>query len=114
MLWERSPFATAPMTRATSAVGCTRSDTSPFAESTQAAQAPRALGSAARCDVCPCLPTLSLSRPSSRESPPFSSMISFSTSATLPASPVRATGMRTPKSPFRTAMRVSSSTASSG
>jgi len=47
MLCERSPFATAPITRATSAVGWVSSATSPFAASTQASQDPRALGSVA-------------------------------------------------------------------
>ena len=41
--------------------------------------------------------------------PSFSSAISFSVSAILPASPVFDTGMRTEKSPFRTAVRTVSS-----
>ena len=40
MLWDRSPFATAPMTRATSLVGCTRSPIREFTEVTQLLQPP--------------------------------------------------------------------------
>src|SRR5256885_2906482 len=40
MLWDRSPLATAPITRAASLVGCTRLATSEFTFVTESAQAP--------------------------------------------------------------------------
>ena len=53
----RSPLATAPMTRATSVVGCTRSETSVLTDSTAVLHAPSAEGSCARCLTLPALPT---------------------------------------------------------
>ena len=49
MLWERSPLATAPMTRAVSVVGCARSVTSAFTHWTEEAQEPRTSPREARC-----------------------------------------------------------------
>ena len=44
IVWVRSPLATAPMTRATSVVGCTRSETSVLTDSTAVLHAPSADG----------------------------------------------------------------------
>ena len=65
--WPRSPLATAPMVRATSAVGRTRSSISVLIESTFAAQPPIAPGNDMRCLSRPSLPTVTLSRRTSRE-----------------------------------------------
>ena len=63
----RSPLATAPMVRATSAVGRTRSSRSVLIESTFTAQPPTAPGNDMRCLSRPSLPTVTLSRLTSRE-----------------------------------------------
>src|SRR5258705_8585089 len=109
MVWLRSPLATAPMPRATSLVGWTRSPTSVFTELTESAQEPPAPARVARCPIRPSLPTARLTRSNSRAMPSFSSAISFRVSAILPARPVFETGMRTEKSPFRMAVRTMSS-----
>ena len=101
MLCDRSPFATAPMTRATSVVGCTRSDTSVLTDSMAFAHCPSALGIAARCLMLPALPTTLLRRSSSLTSFSLRSMASLSASQILPASPVRSLGIRGEKSPRR-------------
>ena len=80
MLCDRSPLATAPMTRATSVVGCTRSDTSVLTASTAVAHAPSAFGSDARCRMFPALPTTLLSRSNSRTSLSLRSIESFNAS----------------------------------
>ncbi len=48
IVWLRSPLATAPMTRATSLVGCTRSPMSMLTELTESAQEPPAPARVAR------------------------------------------------------------------
>ena len=101
MLCDRSPFATAPMTRATSVVGCTRSDTSALSDSTAEAHEPSAPGSDARCLMLPALPTTWLRRSISRTSFSLRSIASFSASHTFPARPVRSAGIRAEKSPRR-------------
>jgi hypothetical protein len=101
MLCDRSPLATAPITRATSVVGWTRSETSVFTASTAVAQAPSACGSAARCLMLPALPTTVLRRSSSRTSLSLRSIASFRASQILPARPVRSGGIRAEKSPRR-------------
>ena len=53
---ERSPLATAPMTRATSSVGRTRSPVSVLIDSIRSAQAPVAAPTWARCVIRPSLP----------------------------------------------------------
>ena len=106
---ERSPLATAPMTRATSLVGCTRSPIRVLTEVTDAAQDPPAPATVARWVIRPSLPTARLTRSNSSAISSFSSAISLSVSAILPASPVFETGMRTVKSPFRSAVRTLSS-----
>ena len=84
MLCDRSPFATAPMTRATSVVGCTRSDTSVLTDSMAVAHCPSALGIAARCLMLPALPTTVLRRSSSLTSFSLRSMASLSVSQIFP------------------------------
>ena len=99
MVCDRSPLATAPMTRATSVVGCTRSETSVLTDSTAVLHAPSAYGSAARCLMLPALPTTLLRRSSSLTSRSLRSMVLLSASQILPARPVRSSGMRTVKLP---------------
>ena len=60
-------MATAPMVRATSVVGRTRSSMSVLIESAFTAQPPTAPGSDMRCLSRPSLPTVTLSRVTSRE-----------------------------------------------
>ena len=59
---ERSPLATAPITRATSLVGCTRSPMRALTELTEAAHDPPAPPSWARWVIRPSLPTARLTR----------------------------------------------------
>ena len=69
MVWPRSPLATAPMTRATSTVGCTRSPTREFTESMHSLQQPLAAGRWQRSRIWPSLPTTLATRSSSRVKP---------------------------------------------
>ena len=62
MVCERSPFATAPMTRATSVEGCTRSPIRLLTESRHSAQPPEAEPRLARWLILPSLPTARLMR----------------------------------------------------
>ena len=66
----RSPFATAPIVRATSVVGRTRSSSRVLIESTFSAHSPTAPGSVMRCFSRPSLPTVTLNRATSREMRP--------------------------------------------
>ncbi len=102
---ERSPLATAPITRAISLVGWTRSLIRSFTLSTLEAQAPVKSLSSARSPMRPSLPTTRLRRASSSESRSFRSTISLKASAILPATPVHSIGSRTEKSPFLKAER---------
>ena len=88
MVWERSPFATALITRAVSAVGWTKSVMSVLTESTQADHPPRTLPKEARSLILPSLPTTLPIRCSSAVSRSFCSIISLSVSAIFPAIPV--------------------------
>ena len=105
MVCDRSPLATAPMTRPISVVGWTRSATSAFTDSTQSPQEPSAPTTLPRWVMRPSLPTTAPMRANSRAMRSLSSMISLRVSATLPALPTLSTGMRTVKSPLRTAVR---------
>src|SRR5438105_4860576 len=80
---ERSPCATAPITRAASFVGCTRSSISELMFSTFVAQKPRAPGTEARRLSFPSLPTICASLPISSAIATFCSTRSLNTSATL-------------------------------
>ena len=64
--WERSPLATAPITRAVSLMGWTRSPISALTDCMEAAQEPPTPAREARSDRRPCLPTAWLKRSSSR------------------------------------------------
>ena len=97
---ERSPLATAPMTRAISLVGCTSSSMSELTHSIAVPHEPSNPPGLARCAILPSLPTTRLSRSSSRAIRSFCSMTSFSVSATFPAMPVHSNGRRAEKSPF--------------
>ena len=67
MVCDKSPFATAPITRAVSRVGSTRSPTSAFTEETDAAHDPVTSPIDARCVILPSLPTTRLMRSSSAD-----------------------------------------------
>ena len=99
-------MATAPITRATSVVGCTRSPIIALTESTQSFQPPVAAGSLPRSPMRPSLPTARATRSSSRASPWFSSTMSLKASAISPSMPVRSRGRRAAKSPRRKARRL--------
>ena len=100
MRCERSPLATAPMTRATSSVGWTRSPMRVLIESIRAAHAPVAAPRLERCVIRPSLPTTVATRAVSRVS--FSSKSARSLNASTIAAPttVSSTDRRTLKSPF--------------
>src|SRR5713226_899163 len=106
---ERSPLATALMTRAISVLGRTTSSIRSLIESNVAAHAPPASPIDA-CLTWPSLPTRLLKRRSSRSRRWLDSMMSLIAVATLPACPVDVTGMRTVKSPRLTAVRTRSIT----
>ncbi len=96
---DRSPLATAPMTRPTSVVGCTRSSTSSLTESTHICHAPPAPSRRARWPRRPSLPTERLMRPSTLHSDSLWETAPFRASAISPATPVYEDGRRTEKSP---------------
>ena len=99
MLLLRSPCATAPITRATSLVGWTRSAIRELTESIERRQKPLGCGIAARSLMRPSLPTAWLRRASSSDIRVFCSTTSLNTSASLPCSPVQSAGSVVP-SPF--------------
>ena len=101
----RSPLATAPMTRAISVVGWTRSPMSVLIDWTQVAQEPGAVGSATRWAILPSRPTAMLTFSKSRAMRSLRSMMSLSASAIFPAMAVLSAGIRTVKSPFLTAVK---------
>ena len=85
---DRSPFATAPITRAVSLVGWTRSPMSVLTDSMPSAQPPVAFPIEARWVILPALPTASPMRWISPAVRSFSATMSLSASAILPAIPV--------------------------
>jgi hypothetical protein len=98
---DRSPLATAPMTRATSAVGCTMSSISSLTARMLVSQPPVAFLTRPRWVILPSLPTTWLSRSSSSLIPSFRLTISLNRRHTSPSCPARSSGSRTAKSPFR-------------
>ena len=112
---ERSPLATAPMTRDTSDIGCTRSPMSAFTASTLSLQPPETSPRESRRLSCPSRPTAPWMRRSSAVSRSLRSIDSLSASATFAATPVYSGESRAEKSPLRKAVstarssRVSSS-----
>ncbi len=109
MVCDRSPLATAPITRAISAVGWTMSAIRVLTASTLAAQEPVAEGTRARLLILPCRPTASPRRLNSRLIRSFISTTSLKASASSPSMPVRSPGRRTEKSPRRNARKAASS-----
>ena len=109
IVWDRSPLATAPITRAVSVVGRTRSATSVLTCWSEAAHEPFASPSVARWLTLPSLPT---ARPSLSSSPAMRSFIStvwLNASAIRPAIPDHSSGSLTEKSPFLKALSAASS-----
>ncbi len=109
MAWDRSPLATAPMMRAISVVGRTRSSISALIDWTIVPQPPATPTGAARCDSLPSRPTTRLTRSNSMATRSLASMMSLRTSAIFPEIPVRSEGRRTDQSPLRNASKVLSS-----
>ncbi len=101
MVWERSPLATAVMTRDISEVGRTRSSTRVLTSSTSSAQEPTAVPSGRRWVTLPSLPTTRPTRATSRAMRSLVSRTSLKASAILPGRPVQSSGRRTEKSPLR-------------
>ena len=97
---DRSPLATAPMTRETSAVGPTRSLISLLKDSIRTAHPPVAPGKPARCPIWPSVPTTSLMRCISFVDRSRSSTRKLKASASSPAIPVWSSGNRLEKSPW--------------
>ena len=98
---DRSPLATAPMTRAISWVGWVRSATMALTLSTQAPQPPEAVGRRTRWPIRPSFPMATLTRPTSSTRASFISTTSLKAAAISPSSPSRSRGRRTEKSPLR-------------
>jgi hypothetical protein len=86
---DRSPRATAPITRAASLVGSARSEINVLTESIDAAHAPVTSPSDARCASCPLVPTITRRRSSSAAMRSLSSTTSLNASAMRPSSPPR-------------------------
>ncbi len=108
MFCDRSPLATAPITRAISVVGRTRSSISALTELMMVAQPPPTVGEAARCSRRPSWPTTRLTLTISWAILSLLSMMSLRVSAILPFMPVSSDGRRTEKSPRRKATSASS------
>src|SRR3954447_3690463 len=101
--WERSPLATAPITRATSAVGWTMSSISSLTERTALSHPPRAFFTRPRWVILPSLPTTLESRSNSWVISSFSETTSLKRLAISPSRPSTSSGKRTEKSPRRSA-----------
>ena len=99
--WLRSPLATAPMVRATSVVGRTRSSMSVLIDSAFSYQPPTAAGSESRCLSRPSLPTVTLSRVISRDMRSSWAIVWLNASAMRPSMPDHSIGSRTEKFPSR-------------
>ena len=100
----RSPLATAPMVRAISVVGRTRSSMSVLIESTFAAHWPIAPGRDMRCLRRPSRPTVTLNRSTSRVSRSSCATAWLKASAIRPSVPAQSDGNRHEKSPSRNAI----------
>ena len=106
---ERSPFATAPITRPTSTVGCDRSSTSELIASMRSAQLPTASPICKRSPIRPSSPTCRRNRCRLELNRSMRVDMPFNRSATLPSSPVQSDGSRTEKSPSCNASSVTRS-----
>ena len=111
MCWDRSPSATATMTREISVSGRPRSSISELTERTLSAQAPSRPSSSSRSVSRPSRPTIRLIRRTSRFCRSCSDTTSLNASATSPAAPLRR-GSRTLRSPRRTRRSASASSPS--
>ncbi len=101
---ERSPWATAPITRSTSLTGWPRSKTSSLTALMASRHPPVAPRIDARSESRPFLPTSSATRPSSAVNSSFCAMTALRASAMRPAMPLSSTTRRVEKSPLRTAV----------
>ncbi len=108
MVCDEVARATAPITRAISAVGCTMSAIRVLTVSIVAAQEPVAFGNLARCPILPSLPTASPRRWNSFAIRSLSSTTSLKASAISPSMPDRPIGSRTENSPLRKALSAAS------
>ncbi len=99
IVFDKSPLATAPMTRAISLVGCTRSLIMALTESMVPAQAPLNEPWNARCLIFPSLPTTRLILSISPVIPSSWSITALNVSPTFPPRPIQLEGSRTLKSP---------------
>ncbi len=104
--WERSPLATAPMTRDISLVGLTSSSIRVLTDSIIRDQEPVNSTKRARWLIFPSFATAWCKRSSSMAISSFISTTSLKVSAILPAVPIHSTGRRTEKSPFFKAIMV--------
>ena len=105
---DRSPWATAPITRAVSMVGWTRVSIRSFTDPTASRQNPVTSPSDSLWFSFPSLPTTRPSRASSSVNRSFCSTTWLKASATLPATPDQSCGNRTPVRPARRAVRADS------
>ncbi len=99
MVCDRSPFATALITRVTSVIGYAMSATSVFIASITSAQPPAAPATFMRWPIMPSLPTWSATRAISTALDSSISTTSLNACAISPSMPVRLSGMRAEKSP---------------
>jgi hypothetical protein len=104
---ERSPSATASITRATSVVGRTRSSISELIDSTDSSQVPPTGPSEARSVMRPSRPITRPIRCSSRAMRTFWSTRSLKAPCSSPTTPPRRVERRCVKSPSRAAIRAS-------
>src|SRR5688572_26334970 len=105
MVWDKSPLATAPITRAVSEIGWTRQSMRLLTALTRWAQPPPILALGRRSLILPSLPTARLMRLRSEVESSINSATSLNVSATLPAVLSQWTGRRAEKSPFLNAVR---------
>ena len=103
MLWDRSPLATAPITRETSAVGCTMSSISSLTARSLLSHPPLAPRTRARCVILPSLPTTLERRSNSWVMASFMATTSLKRLAISPSTPSTSSGRRTENSPRRSA-----------
>ena len=102
MRCDRSPLATAPMTRDISTTGCTRSLMSELTEPMRRTHPSVAPVSEARSVIRPSLPTTRVTRSSSAVDSSKYSTKPLNASATSPGKPLWSSGSRVMKSPLRT------------
>ncbi|CAA9476596.1 MAG: hypothetical protein AVDCRST_MAG13-871 [uncultured Solirubrobacteraceae bacterium] len=107
IFWERSPSATAAMTRATSVVGRTRSSTSPLTAPRAWAQPPSTPSSGARSVMRPSRPMTWAIRVSSAVSAALRATSALNAVPASPAGPPARESSRTAKSPAAAARRAS-------